>query len=143
MEPSTEQPKEETIFNEADFSMEGYDKHIRNARIMLFVIAGLILLVLFTLMPIDEPAKWISAGIIVLFAGVFVALGLWTRKKPYTAILTALIFFVSLQVLSGILQPASILQGWIFKIVIIVMLILGLRNGKEAQDMMNTFGKDK
>jgi hypothetical protein len=32
MEPNTQQTPEETIFQEEDFSMEGYDKHIRNAR---------------------------------------------------------------------------------------------------------------
>lgn len=36
MDPLTEQSKEETIFDQAEFSMEGYDKHIKNARIMLF-----------------------------------------------------------------------------------------------------------
>jgi hypothetical protein len=107
MEQSNESPQEESVFAEEEFSMEGYDKHIRNARILLFVLA------------------------------------LWTRKRPYTALLCAMIFYLSLIGISALMDPSTIIQGWIWKIVIIILLILGLRNGKEAQDMMDTFGKKK
>jgi hypothetical protein len=89
---------EETIFPKTDFSMEGYDKHSRNARIMLFVLAGLFLLGLVNLTPFDE-------------------------------------------VLSFLLQPASIFQGWFLKIIVILLLILGLRNAKESQRLMEAYGK--
>jgi hypothetical protein len=139
--PPTQNP-EETIFPESEFSMEGYDKHIRNARIMLFVLAGLFLFSLAGLLPFDDnPVKIVLAGIIVLFAAAYVALAFWTKKKPYTAILTALILFISLEVLSFLLQPASLFQGWILKIIVILLLILGLRNARESQQMMDTFGK--
>jgi hypothetical protein len=140
-QPPTQNP-EETIFPESEFSMEGYDKHIRNARIMLFVLAGLFLLSLAALLPFDDnPVKMVMAAVIVLFAAAYVALAFWTKKKPYTAILTALILFISLEVLSFLLQPASIFQGWILKIIVILLLILGLRNAKESQRMMEAFGK--
>jgi hypothetical protein len=133
---------EETIFPESEFSMEGYDKHIRNARIMLFILAGLFLLSLVSLTPFDDnPLKLVMAGIIVLFAAAYIALAFWTKKKPYTAILTALILFISLEVLSFLLQPASIFQGWILKIIVILLLLLGLRNAKESQRMMEAYGK--
>jgi hypothetical protein len=142
MEQPPTQPPEETIFPESEFSMEGYDKHIRNARIMLFVLAGLFLLSLAGLLPFDDnPVKIVMAVVIVLFAAAYVALAFWTKKKPYTAILTALILFISLEVLSFLLQPASIFQGWIVKLIVILLLILGLRNAKESQRMMEAFGK--
>ena len=140
-QPPTQDP-EETIFPESEFSMEGYDKHIRNARIMLFVLAGLFLLSLVGLLPFDDnPVKIVLAVIIVLFAAAYVALAFWTKKKPYTAILTALILFISLEVLSFLLQPASLFQGWILKLIVILLLILGLRNARESQQMMDAFGK--
>lgn len=124
--------------------MEGYDKHIRNARILLFVIAGLSLLALMYVLPLDGSFEKIFMLVWVLaFAGAFVALGFWTKKKPYTALLVALILFIAIQVLSAIGDPASLLQGWVFKIIIIVMLINGLRNAKESQRMMETFGRNK
>ncbi len=141
MEQQNEQPIEESIFAEEEFSMKGYDKHIRNARILLFVLAGLTLLLLVNAAPFDSPGRIISGGIIVLFAGVFIVLALWTKKRPYTALLCALIFYVSIVGIAALVDPALHFQGWIWKVVIIILLILGLRNGKEAQDMMDTFGK--
>jgi hypothetical protein len=134
---------EETIFPESDFSMEGYDKHIRNARIILFILAGIFLLGIFSVMPFDDnPLKLVMAGIMVLFAAAYIALAFWTKKKPYTAILIALILYISLQVLSFLLQPASIFQGWILKIIVILLLLLGLRNAKESQRLMEAYGKE-
>jgi hypothetical protein len=143
MEKQNDPPIEESIFVEGEFSMEGYDKHVRNARILLFVLAGLTLLLLVSAAPFDTLGRIISGGIIVLFAGVFVVLALWTKKRPFTALLCALIFYVSIIGIAAILDPSTIIQGWIWKVVIIILLILGLRNGKEAQDMMDAFGKRK
>ena len=141
MERPDDQPAEESIFQEADFSMEGYDKHIRNARIILFIMAGLTLLLLINAAPFDSIARVIAGGIIVVFAGVFAGLAFWTKKRPYTALLCALIFYVSLIVIAAVLDPATILQGWILKVIIIILLLLGLRNGKESQNRMDAFGK--
>ena len=141
MEQPNNQPAEESIFHEADFSMEGYDKHIRNARILLFVMAGLSLLLLVNAAPFNTIARIIAGGIIVVFAGVFAALAFWTKKRPYTAILCALIFYVFLIVSAAFLDPTTIFQGWVLKIIIIILLILGLRNGRESQNMMDAFGK--
>lgn len=142
MEQTPPQPNEQNLFSEEELSMEGYDKHIRNARIMLFVVAGLFLFSLIGLMPFDDnPAKIVLAVILVLFAGVYIALAFWTKKKPFTALLTALIIFIALEVLNAILEPATIWQGWLLKIAVVVMLILGLRNAKENQDFMESYGK--
>lgn len=134
-------PVEESIFNEADYSMEGYDKHVRHARITLYVLAGFFLLTIFIFIPIDTPAKWATVGVMVLFAIVFVILGLWSRNKPYPAILTALIIFVALQTLNVILEPATLLQAWYIKIAVILFLIMGLRNAKEIRDRKKAFGE--
>ncbi|HMH24125.1 MAG TPA: hypothetical protein VK563_20215 [Puia sp.] len=143
-QPSTsgEQPQEESIFQEDEFSMKGYDKHIKNARIMLFVIGGLQLFGVFTSMSLPDPARWISMTVYIVFGLVFAGLGLWTHKKPYAALLTALIIYLSLQVIGGIYDPTTIYKGLILKIGILVMLIIGLRNAKEAQDMERAFGKN-
>jgi hypothetical protein len=141
MEQKPPRPTEETIFPEEEFSMEGYDKHIRNARIMLFVVAALTLVNLFALAPFDEIAKIIDAVLIGVFAGVFIGLAFWTKRKPYSAILTALIVFCGLQLLNFLASPASIFQGWVLKLLVILMLILGLGNARESQRMMKAMGR--
>jgi hypothetical protein len=141
---SIDQPPAEDLFREEDFSMEGYDKHIRNARIMLFVLAGLTFLSIWTLVPFgDDPAKVFIAVFVAVVGGIFVALAFWTKKKPFTAILLALIIYVALEILAAFAQPATIFQGWIIKIAIVVMLIMGLQNARESQNMMEAYGKKR
>ena len=137
----TPKPNEESIFTEADYSMEGYDKPIRRARTMLFIIAGLQLVILAFMAGGNDESNWITIAIGVFVALVFVILGIWTRKKPFAALLIALIFYIALMAGDGILDPMSLFRGIIFKIAVIVLLILGLRNAKEAIDLRKSFGK--
>jgi hypothetical protein len=137
MEPTTPPPNDEPILQASDFSMEGYDKPVRRARITLFIIAGLVLISLYQVLPFnDDSARMIAAGIILLEAGIYVALALWTRKKPYTALIVGICFFGGTILLNAILQPVSIFYGIIIKIAIIVALIAGLSNARDCQRMM-------
>lgn len=140
--PSPAEPQEESIFQESDYSMEGYDKHIRRARNILFIIAGVQLLGFFSIKDEEEPARSIETGIILLFVLLFAGLAFWTKKKPFAALLTALILYGSLLILDAVFDPSTIYKGLILKIAIIVSLITGLRNAKEAQDLRKAFGKD-
>ena len=81
-------------------------------------------------------------GIIIFVALVFAGLAFWTKKKPYAALLTALIIYGSLLLGDAILDPSTIYKGIILKIAIIVSLISGLRNAKEAEDLKKAFGKE-
>ena len=138
----TEAPQEQTIFNEADWSMQGYDKHIRNARFMLYIVAGLQLLPLFTLPTgLPDDALYLAIGLQVIFAAVFVGLAIWTKYKPFVALVTAMIFFVGIWVLGAVLNPGTIFSGLAVKIILIVLLILGIRNAKEAEELKKTYGR--
>lgn len=130
-------PQEDLLNDVYDDSMDGYDKPIKRARILLFVIAGLQLLSLFTVGDLPEPENWITIGIFVFVAAVFAALAFWTKRKPYTAIITALSIYASLHILSAILEPASIIRGLIVKIVAFVLLITALKNAKEVQQWLD------
>ena len=144
MEPTAEQPNEPTIFPEEEFSMEGYDKHIRNARIILYVLAGLTFLSIYSLFPFDDnPMRIVLAVSIAVFGITFIVLAFWSKKKPYYAILTALIIFIVMEGLAALIDPVSLWQGWLLKIAVIILLLLGLRNAKETQNMMAAFGKKK
>ena len=141
--PQTPEPMEESIFTESDYSMEGYDKHIRRARNILFVIAGLNLVSIYSLWPIDNSVKYIATGFVVFIAAVFVVLAFWTKKKPYSALLTALILYVGLQIIGAVANPMTLAQGWFGKIIVVVLLILGLQNAKETQQLLKAFGKEE
>ena len=74
---------EETIFSAEDFSMQGYDKHIRQSRNTIFAVAGLVLLSLLILcftIPAGYEYLWIDICLYGLFTAGFIVLGLWTKK---------------------------------------------------------------
>ena len=142
MEEQKKEPNpEETIFEEADFSMEGYDKHVRNARNMLFVISGLQLLPLLFLGPLTMSARLLAAAIYIIVSAIFFVLALWTKQKPYAALLCASIVYVALIAINGILDRNTLLQGAVVKAIIIFFFIIGIRNARDAQRMKDTFGK--
>ena len=131
------EPQQDLLSDVYDDSMEGYDKPVKRARILLFIIAGLQLLATFTAIGLPEPENWITIGIYVFFAIVFGVLAFWTKKRPYTAIVTALSIYTALQLLSAILEPSSILKGILIKIVVFVLLITALKNGREVQQWLD------
>lgn len=132
-------PQQENLLEDMyDYnSMEGYDKPVRNARILLFVIAGLQLIPIFMSLDLPEPENWITIGLYVLFAGIFAGLAFWTKTKPYTAIITALSIYAGLILLAAVFEPSSIFRGIVLKIIVFVLLINALRNAREVQEWLD------
>lgn len=132
--------KEQSIFSEEDFSVDIYDKHIRQARNAIFACAGILLVSIIMLLA-TTPAGFAELWIDILFWSVFVigfiVLGFWTKKKPYTAIVCALILYGLCIAINGFLDPMSIVKGIIFKIIIISLLVKGLSDAKAAEQMQD------
>ena len=134
----------ETIFSADEFSMEGYDKHIRQARNTLFIAAGILFfnaLLLFSKYPFSLEYMWLDYLLWTVYIGGFIALGFWTKKKPYYAIICGLILFGLFIVINAIIDISTIFGGIIFKIAVIVFLIKGLNDAKSAQEMKEQFDK--
>lgn len=132
----------ETIFNEQEFSMEGYDKHIRQARNALFIAAGILTLnalLLFSKYPVDIEIMWLDYLMWIVYIVGFIALALWTKKKPYYAIIGGLILMGIFILVNAVIDPSTIIGGIIFKIAVIAFLIKGLGDAKEAQQMKEQF----
>ncbi|MFL9482039.1 hypothetical protein ACI6Q2_04625 [Chitinophagaceae bacterium LWZ2-11] len=133
---SQAQPElQEELLDLDALSPEGYDKKIRNVRIFLFIIAAFQIGYIFFLpSDVDPIANYITIGIFVAVAITFVLLAFWTKKKPYTAIITALIIYCSLLLLDIIFDPASILKGILIKIVFISLMVSSLSSAKDIQN---------
>ncbi len=132
--------EQDTIFKDGEFSLEGYDKSIKHARLALFAVAGLQLLfgTIIGVMQVGDTAIY-TVVISVIVAAIFIGLGLWTKSKPYTAIVTGLIVFISLHLMQGIYDSSTIKNGIIMKIVVIVYLVKSINDAKEAQEMKKNF----
>jgi hypothetical protein len=141
-ECNLESNNSENIFNDEEFSLEGYDKNIRQARNTLFVLAGLQLLFgIYLIFTVHEIAAWTSFAITTLVAVIFLALGFWTKAKPYTAIIYALIVYILLWVGDCVFDPTYIYKGILLKIIVIVYLAKGLKDAREAQDIKTIMDK--
>ena len=116
--------------------IQGYETGIKKARTALFVTAGLLLLgEIISGSAIDFAFTPLMIGIIVFEVGIFIALALWTKTKPYTAIITGLIAFILLWGASiALLGGKAVYSGIIVKVIIIVNLISALKPAKAWED---------
>ena len=123
--------------------MEGNERSVRRARNSLFWAGGLIFFWEMVSMFRTTGFDAIVFTIALIEGGIFVGLGLWTKKKPYTAIVTGLIVFIAFIILSivinGMLEGAegvlkALFSGIIVRVIILVNLILPLKDAKELQE---------
>ncbi len=140
------QQEETHIFNEQDFSLDGYDKNIRRARNWLFGIVGIqFLWAIFSYASSPEGSidlggmeisvKALEAGIQIVIGLIFLGLALWSKQKPVQAFTTALVIYIALFILFGIIDPTNFFRGIIIKVFLVIALIKGLKDAKEAEDM--------
>jgi hypothetical protein len=136
--PIANEVKEETsIFSEEDFSVDIYNKHIRQARNAIFATAIMLLISFIISMAVSTNYEfmWLDYALYGFFILAFVGLGFWTKHKPYYAIIAALILYGLFIGINAIADPKTIFSGIIFKIIIISLLVKGLSDAKQAQEM--------
>jgi hypothetical protein len=122
------------LLGEEDISMEGYDKPVKKARNILFAIAALQFLAgIFLGFQQDGLASIITLGLLTTVAVIFFLLGLWTKRKPFDAIVTALVIYSALMIGDAVFDPSTLIQGIMFKIAIYGLLISALRNARDVQ----------
>ena len=126
------------IFDEvAEKQAEEHRKVVKQARNMLFIIAGLQLVFSVVLTFINKENE--DNGIELIFGGVvaaiYVGLGFWAGKKPYVALIVSLVLYCLLIVLGAINDPSTIAKGVIIKMAIIIALVKGIRKAKSLQEL--------
>lgn len=119
-----------------NLEVQGYETGIKKARTALFVTAALLLIgEIIAASATDFAFTPLMIGIIVVEVGIFVALGLWTKTKPFSAIIIGLIVFILIWI-AGIIVigDRAIYSGIIVKIIILVSLISALKPAKAWED---------
>ncbi len=152
METNQDNPHEEVQQNQIaeyhddikQIELEGYELRVRKARNALFWAGGII--------AVWEVAAMFIAGaefslefflIVAPFVIGFVLLGIWTKYKPYTAIIVGILLFfgywafvVVIHVMYGTGEMdivKAVLGGWWVKLIILINLFRPLKDAKELQ----------
>lgn len=110
--------------------LDGMHDKVKKARNALFIAAGVMLLSYGLAFTQHGALVLIEGGIV---CGAFVGFGFWANKNPFPAVLTGLIFLLTLYVLYAIVNPVTIFTGIIVKIAIIAALIYGLKAALQAK----------
>lgn len=120
------------VGGEADTSE--YDAKVRKARNWLFAVAAIQLIVgIIELVNTPDDLKMIVLAIHGVIVAIFVALALWSNKKAYEALLTAIIVYALIYIAGGLLDPMNFIRGIIIKIFVVIALINGIKAAKEAK----------
>ena len=124
--------------------MEGYELAVRKARNALFWAGGLVFLgEMISMFRQDLGFQPLLFIIALAEAGIFIGLAFWTKKKPYTAVISGLIAFIGIilfsVIINGMVEGSAgvlkaIFSGIIVKVIILVNLILPLKDAKALQE---------
>ena len=125
-----------------------HEKHIKRARgaIMVVAVITIIAAVVFWFLLENEIAKIeadpnmyvlqdvvaqrrIMIGATFAIGVIFLALFFWAKSNPFGAALTAFIIYVTNIIVNAGIEPKTLPQGIILKIVIIVLLLNGVKSG--------------
>jgi len=139
--------EESPIANYADelkqLEMQGYETAVRKARNALFWTGGLLFLgEMIGMVRLDQGFDPVIFGIALVEAGIFVGLALWTKRKPHTAVVTGLVVFAAIIILSAVINGMlegtegamkALFSGIIVKVIILVTLIKGISDANALQ----------
>lgn len=139
--PENGTEKEERDFrlrlNSRKLRLKDANKKLKTAKIVLYVLIGFSLLgaTYYYFVP-EDFASAISSIVVAI---VYLGLLSWVDKNPFAALLSALIFYVTLQVMGVLIEPASIFKGLIIKIVVISALIKGVSSAQQVKQIRGQF----
>ncbi len=91
-----------------------------------------------TVGELREMVEWEPIGVLlvnILLAVVMAGLYFWGRRSPLPAVLVAAGTYLAVQVISAIVDPATIGQGIVLKIIIVAMLYRGIKAGFQQRSL--------
>lgn len=115
-------------------ALDDQKKAIKKARNILYILAGLNLLYgIFLGLIINFDAAILIGSIIG--GGIYLSLGIWSKKKPFAAILSGFFIYIVFNVIGAIADPHTIYQGILWKIIIISGFIYGYKGVKDSEKL--------
>jgi len=142
--PENGDEKEKTKFNFGiklkKEALADANKKLKQVRILLYVLAGLNLVMgLFWILNEETFFDAIGSffGAVVFFICAF-----WVKKQPLTGVLAAFIFWLVVQSLVIFIDPALLLKGIIWKVLIVGFFIKGIQSAKDVKEFTEKLNRN-
>lgn len=120
-----------------------FSGRLKRARVVSHVIALITMMAGSTLVVRSEmhDSKFVFGVAWVLMSLVFVGLGIWARWRPFPAILSILVLFLTFHIGHVIQDPEELFRGLLLKTVAITLLIRGGFDSYAVRDLQLCRGK--
>ena len=99
------------------------NKKVTSARKTLYWLAGIFMFFGLVQFFMTESLEVLLSNVIL--AVIFLLLAYWSQKRPFAAILSALLLYVTVIALNAIIEPYTLAKGIFVKIIILSFLIKG------------------
>jgi hypothetical protein len=117
------------------------EEKIRSAKNIIYILAGFSILIgLIVYFSQDDMASLVVYGLICI---LYLGLAAWCSTNPFSAILTAFILYLTIQLITAFIEPTSLVSGIIWKVIFIGAFIKGIRSASEARNFMRELEKAK
>lgn len=106
------------------------NKKLKNVRVMLYIVAGINviagLIYFFQGMTVEVIASLI--GMVV-----YVGCAYWVSKQPLTGVIAAFIFWILIQLLAALGDPATLIHGLLWKVIFISIFVKGISSAMDVK----------
>lgn len=104
--------------------LENDTKRIKSAQKTLYWMSGIFMAFgLFYFFRTQDIAILITNAILSV---LYLLLAFWTKEKPFAALLSALLLYLTVIAINAVIEPMSLVSGIILKVVFLTLLIKGL-----------------
>ena len=114
------------------------DKKVSNAKTTLWVIAGLTFLggvIMYLMWKGSHENALVILISNTIVALLFLALAEFAKQKPFIALLSALILYVTLFLYGVVVEEMSPISGLLIRGIIVVYLVKGINSANEAEKL--------
>lgn len=123
----------------AEESADLLRKQVATARVLLLIVAiATLLSALLLLANLPNPVALENIVLTGVISGIYFVLAIWTRRKPYSAILAGLMLLAVVILLDVVWNPWGPFSRWQSKLLTIFLLLLGIGDSKDAQRKMKS-----
>jgi hypothetical protein len=109
------------------------NKKIKKAGYILYLIAGLTGIYGIAMFFVNKSAGEGLLIVNLILAIVYSGLGFWSKNKPLASIISGFALYVLIFLLNAIVNPITILSGFLFKIFFVICFVKGIQSALEAE----------